>query len=168
MPVSILTSRWSNLQQIFTFKSIQAKTNSIIFFTQGPRHHPPVLHSTSVPTATTQQVTQMTSQPWEPSSPCLWCHLSLQHPTQHTCCPSSALMLCAIPFFFCTESLRKNRHILHSQSGETLELIIQRGSGVTSIFGDTWNQFGQDLRQPDVTLKLAMLWAEWSLDVLLD
>lgn len=66
--------------------------------TYGSRHNPPVLYSTSVPTATTQQVTQMTSQPWEPSSSCLWCHLSLQRPVQHTWCPSSsALRLHAIP-----------------------------------------------------------------------
>lgn len=64
--------------------------------THGPRHHPPLLHSTSVPTATIQQVTQMTSQPWEPSS-CLRCHLSLQHPAQYTCLPlffgSKAILL---------------------------------------------------------------------------
>lgn len=68
--------------------------------TRRSRHHPPVLHSTNVPTATTQQVTQMTSQPWKLSSPCVWCHLSLQHSSQHMCCPSSsALMLHAIPSF---------------------------------------------------------------------
>lgn len=97
-PLAILTSRWSDLQHILTFKSTQAKT--ISNSTHGPRHHPPALYSTGVPTAITQQVTQMTSQPWEPSSSCLWCHLSLQHPDQNLCCPSSlAPRLHAIPSF---------------------------------------------------------------------
>lgn len=79
----------------------------------GPRYHPPVLHSTSVPTATTQQGTQMTSQPWEPPSSSLRCHLSVSPAS----CPAHVLPLffrskaSGSSFFYWTESLRKNRDI---------------------------------------------------------
>lgn len=58
--------------------------------------------------------------------------------TSSICPCSSALMPGVIPSFP-ELNLWKDRHVLHFKSDQALEVVTQRGCGITTIFGDTQN-----------------------------